>query len=484
METGRGLGLSVESRTVEIARAATSLMEQLKSASLDSLRRAFQCDPEFPEVLHALIVLFESRRESASAEALEDINRAYSLVSELHWDDDVDEKEWMLARLAFFAWNQGRLLQDYPAIEAWLRRCSEHNLAQEHVRNFLAIPFRDRSNELTGRYLADESVLLTLLYQLDTERSGRFANVDQESAALYQWIVSAARQAGQPTELVDYLSASVALFTVGTKLSMQHLDNVEVWLHRIEVHLRGCRGPAPLAALLEQRRLTKLYLDSSHSAVVSRIDPLITRFEELRMTENAVKAHFLKGVALREVGELEGAWQAFGEVRRRSCGGNYLSLEALAVGNSAQILGLQGRFQEALQLAGEAFKLAERSRSALCVGLAQGTVAELLRDHGDFEAAIKAYSACVISYESSGFYGFGAYTRVLAAETLLLAGQPREAASYILSALPMIERYCLTQEAVAAVGILREAVEQQQADPEALRQLCEQLQLMREHGKL
>ena len=42
------------------------------------------------------------------------MNRAYELSRRLEWDDEVDEKEWMLARLAFLAWNQARLLVDYP----------------------------------------------------------------------------------------------------------------------------------------------------------------------------------------------------------------------------------------------------------------------------------------------------------------------------------------------------------------------------------
>jgi hypothetical protein len=70
------------------------------------------------------------------------------------------------------------------------------------------------------------------------------------------------------------------------------------------------------------------------------------------------------------------------------------------------------------------------------------------------------------------------------AETLLLAGRSADGASEIVIALPVIERYRLTREAVAAIAILREAIHRQQTDPEALRQLREQLDIMRQERKL
>ena len=65
-----------------------------------------------------------------------------------------------------------------------------------------------------------------------------------------------------------------------------------------------------------------------------------------------------------------------------------------------------------------------------------------------------------------------------------MAGEPVDASAEVFSALPSIEQHNLTREAIAAIGILRAAIRRQQTDPDALRQLREQLQLMHREGKL
>jgi len=401
----------------------------------------------------------------------------------LSWEDEVDEKEWILAHLAFLAWNQGRLLEDYPATQEWQSRCSQHSLAQEHVRNFLRIPIRERSEDLKRRYLSDESVLLTLLSHLEVQRKSNSSEVGPASAALYEWIAATGTQAGLDDELVEYMAASVALTTLGAKISAQHREDVPMWFDRAERHIGSCRGTMLLRAVLQHRRLCNLYLDSDYVTALEQIDPVIKRFQELRMSESAVKTLFLKALILKESGRLEEALAMFDQVRHHARNQGISGMEGFAVSQSAQIRGAQGLLTDAIRLAREGLELSKEG-GLLALAAAQGTVGELLRDRGDFEASIGAYAACGNTYQKGGFFGLAAYMRVLVAEVLLLAGRPREAGAEVLAALPTIERHWLAQEGLAAVGILREAIRQQQADPEALRQLREQLQQMHREGKL
>ncbi len=440
-------------------------------------------DPRIPELLYDIIDLLEMRRVAPSREALDEHCRAYDFVAMLSWEDEVDEREWVLAQLAFLAWNQGRLLDDYPATQQWQARCSQHSLAQEHVRNFLRIPIRERSEDLKRRYLSDESVLLTVLSHLEVQRKSGSSEVGLETAALYEWIFATGAQAGLEDELVEYLAASLALTTLGAKISAQHREDVPMWFDRVERHIDSCAGTTLLRAHLDHRRVSNLYLDNDYVNALERIDPVIGRFQELRMNESAVKALFLKALLLKESGQLEEGLAVFDEVRHQSRIDGVSGLESSAVSQSAQILGMQGRFAEAIHLAREGLALS-RDAGFVAVATAQGTVGELLRDRGDFESSIAAYAACVKTYQAGGFFGLAAYMRVLVAEVLLLAGRPREAGAEVVAALPTIERHWLTQEALAATRILREAIRRQQGDPEALRQLREQLQLMREQGKL
>jgi hypothetical protein len=61
------------------------------------------------------------------------------------------------------------------------------------------------------------------------------------------------------------------------------------------------------------------------------------------------------------------------------------------------------------------------------------------------------------------------------AQTLLEAGQPREAEWQILAALPTIDEEKMVPEGFAAVALLRESVRQRKTDPKALLELREYL---------
>ncbi|MGE5412931.1 MAG: hypothetical protein ACM3NW_02060, partial [Syntrophomonadaceae bacterium] len=93
---------------------------------------------------------------------------------------------------------------------------------------------------------------------------------------------------------------------------------------------------------------------------------------------------------------------------------------------------------------------------------------EILRDRGRLAEAIPSYRLAVAAYASAGMMAFEAYVRILLAETLLVAGEDRDALLEILKALPIIESLGLVREGVAAVALLRESLSRQKADHQAL----------------
>jgi len=202
------------------------------------------------------------------------------------------------------------------------------------------------------------------------------------------------------------------------------------------------------------------------------------------MSQGATRSRYLKALLLKESGHSEEAFEIFERVQSEARTGADSALVSFALSNCAQIRGSQRRFAEALTMARKAFAVAETSGLIGTIAMAQGTLGEVLRDLGDLESSIRAYAACVSSYEATGMDSFAAYTRVLLAETLLLMGRPREAASEIVAALPTIEVHWLGLEASAAIALLRQAIHQQQSDPDSLRLLREQLQQMHREGKL
>jgi tetratricopeptide (TPR) repeat protein len=442
-------------------------------------------DSDSIEVLHALAEHLSGCRDQGSPQTLADLAQAYQLVSNFDWDDELDERDDLLGRVAFLAWNQARLLIDYPETCSWQARCRQHALAQEQVRNFVAIPFSKTSPSVRDRFLSDEAVLLACCDQLEQERNRAPLKAAQNGRVLYDWIDRSASSNNLTKRQVHFLAAWVAFSIVVAEHFLGDADLQEEWTNRTQYHINEAGGAPALEAKLEAMRISRLYNDYRASQeLVAACEALVGRFQDLRMVEGATRARQLGALILRELGDQAGAlrWLAAAYSSSQECGDSYVA--SLSLATTAEILGSKGRFAEALHYGVESLKFAELSGSRWVMGEAQGSIAEVLRDNGRLPAAIEGYRACIGAYEDSGMVAKAAYIRVLLAETLVMAAQPGEATVELLCALPIIEQHKLTHEAVAAIGILREAIRCQQSDPDALRQLGEQLRLMREQGTL
>jgi tetratricopeptide (TPR) repeat protein len=484
LEGTRSFGLPAGPSRVEALRRAEDLIARLKTQPLAQLVRELDRDPETPDILCAMSGHFDRDFGEPSSATLLDVERVYDLVSALTWDDEFGERDWLLARLAFHAWNRSRQLEDYPGLRSWQRRCHDHTVSQEPVRDFLALPFQRRSEELNCRFLGDESVLLAAVEKLERLRNKACVELTVEGAALYEWITDEAIQSQFDNEFVEYLAASVAVLVLISENALEHHDRSQEWFRRCDRHVDRCRGSAPLRAVLEHVRASRLYWDGAYSTALARMDGVIARFESLQMRESAVRSIYLRALLLKESGKIDVALTQFDHVLSLAREIDDKTMASLALSNCAQIRGAQDRFTEASQIALKAFEVAKAAGTPMALAMAAGTAGELLRDQGDLEAAVRAYAGCARYYAAAGMESLVAYTRLLIADTLLMAGRAREATGEILAALPAIENHCLGQEAVAASSLLRKAVQIQQSEPETLCQVREQLRLLRECSKL
>ena len=175
------------------------------------------------------------------------------------------------------------------------------------------------------------------------------------------------------------------------------------------------------------------------------------------MNDKALRARLLRGRAIKELGKPEEALACVDEVNAVAMRCGDFLVATLSLCDRAELANSQGHSREAMAAAWRAVALAGRTECGWVIANAQGTVGELLRDRGDLSASVEAYAAAVSSLEALEMWSLAAYMRVLLAEALLLVGRTTKAAAEVLSALPTIERENLSQEAVAAIGILREA---------------------------
>ena len=202
------------------------------------------------------------------------------------------------------------------------------------------------------------------------------------------------------------------------------------------------------------------------------------------MKDKVVKALFLQASNLKELGRSSEALLSLQHVRNVATAAGDDATLALSLTAMSELYGAAGQFEDAMTVARAAASSASISGCPWIAAYLQGTIGELLRDRSDYTSAAFAYRAAATKYTELGMDSFAAYTRVLLAETLLLAGYEEDAVSELLEAAPVIKRENLTREAIVALGLLREAIRHQHASPEALRELREQLTRMKEEGRL
>lgn len=465
-------------------RLASELRNRLRASTSDATD-GYDDLGASPDVLHGLCELLDRDRDSNHPGRGDDLSKSYHLVRRALFDDEFDEGEQILARLAFLSWDFWRRQENHAQTESWQARCVEHVTAQDHVRNFLALPLGRKSAHINKRFLSDETVLLAVCASLSGERRNlEPMAVAREAALVYQWLLKDGVANGLREEIVNYLAAMSAL---AVAFSTNHVGGDEgrgSWIERARAHAERSLGSAPLLAMVEHARLITSYLGRAYEQVKLQCPELILRLEALGMAAKALRARLLQGRTLKELREWDAALSCLEGVHHEALLNGDLLTGALALCDRSEILSVQGRSSEAMTACRDAIELARKSDCRWVVANVQGTLGELLRDHGDLKSSIDAYMASVRSYEAVEMWPLAAYTRVVVAETMLLAGMAGMALSTIVVALPIIERESLTQEALVATEILREAIRRQGLAPDVLRKLREQLQRMKEEGRL
>jgi len=235
--------------------------------------------------------------------------------------------------------------------------------------------------------------------------------------------------------------------------------------------------------MVEYNRLGRLHIMRRYSEVDEQIRPLIERFRALLMPVHELKAKFVHANTLKELGsDPAQALVAMTDVYREGVRAGNLMLTSSTACGIAQMYGQKELPALADCWAAIGVRLAKRAGSPWVVAYALTTLGELLRDRGEYDAAIKQYRAGAHEYSRARMDPFVAYTRVIVAETLLISGREDEAIAELLLALPIIEAENLVAEAEVSVWLLRQAIRGRGMTPAMLRELRERLDLARQES--
>ncbi len=103
------------------------------------------------------------------------------------------------------------------------------------------------------------------------------------------------------------------------------------------------------------------------------------------------------------------------------------------------------------------------------------TMGEHFAGQGDFEDAARLYRSSRETFRQAGQVQQTAYLSVLLAELLIMLGRLDDAEAELLAALPLIEKFDLRREGLAAVTLLREAMSKRRTDVKTIQALRDQL---------
>ncbi len=261
---------------------------------------------ELPDVLYALSSLLLQSSDSGWAYSIS--GRVYDAAVSLEWPSQViEEKSWILASLAYSAWNASRKSLKFADMRIYEARCEKHVNEQPHIRDFFALP-PDRRSRVSTRFLSDPPVLLVALLKLY-----RIVNRDPAGAVvgareLFDWINQS--DSGPPCDEAAWLGCLAAMVAAGGLRHLGEIANAAKWLEDAERTARRTCYSAGLCLQVEYHRLTLMFSRRQLSDVIDGCIKLIDGLESIGLDSELGKARFLLASALKD-GAYEGALESF-----------------------------------------------------------------------------------------------------------------------------------------------------------------------------
>jgi tetratricopeptide (TPR) repeat protein len=410
--------------------------------------------------------------------SLSEAAAAHELVSRLAWPTDLfGERNEILSQLALVAWRHSRQFGTTETMLEWERKYrgafAQPSAERDCLEQFLASETSERSNELSDVVFSDVRTLFGISELLHAFRDGCPTKAATEASFFYEWIT----ERGPFTLENDksYLLGTMALLAGTSHRFLGQRETAAKWFDRTHSLFNNLRNAEPELARLAYGRLTLSYELRQYDLVLRDTPFLLARFQKLVLEEEEIKCLFLEGMALKESGSPRVALTKFLALEKQLFESDPCRLLGGVLSVIGELYSARGWHHEAMQLYQRALPLLRKSgRPSMVAGL-KGTVGETCRDMGNLVMAVDLYREAISDYGELSMGSLAAYTRILLAETLLLAGRPREAEIEILAALPTIEKEKMVEEGFAALSLLRESVSRSQTDAASLRALRERL---------
>jgi tetratricopeptide (TPR) repeat protein len=345
--------------------------------------------------------------------------------------------------------------------------------ASAKASEYLAMPIGERTPAGLDEALANGDVLTALLARLWELINTSPASVAEEAPEIHKWVTSRDQRQFFFDER-DYFLGESALLAGASLRLLGKREETERWLDRSDAAFRHTVAPAAHLARVCYTRLALRYDQHRHDELLELTPSVSLTFKKLGMLNDFAKCEFLQAMSLKELGRLdESAMRLEGLTTGQQVES---ALAGMALVNLGGLRSEQGQYDKATLAYAKAAPLLREAKRFSALADLKLMLGGTLQRTGQLAAAIEAFRESVSDHLALGMETRAAYGRLFVAGALLEADRPREAEWEIRAALPTFDEQEMAPEAIAAVGLLRESVQQRKTDPKALVELREYLQ--------
>lgn len=344
--------------------------------------------------------------------------------------------------------------------------------ASAAAERFLTTSAAERVDHAGELALDQSETLLSLCQLLDQQIESSPAQVARDAEFLYCFLERLPPSRGSFLfDEREYYLGELALLAGCSSRFLSRREEARTWLDRAEAWFLLTANVAGDVARLSYQRLALKIEERQFDEVLKLVIPLTESFTRTRSFELALKCQCLQGVALKESGQLDEAFEVFRKICRDASEAGNDKLLGSAYVNLTQIHADLGRAEEALSTAQEASTVLKRTGSRTDLAKLHVGIAALLRSQGKLSAAMEAYRSAQNEFIELEMRADVAAIHLIVADLSLESGQERQAEWEIRQALPVIDELKMVPEGVAALSLLRESLRRRSIDRQALRDL-------------
>jgi len=428
------------------------------------------------DVLHAACRLLAEPHTGGVKEPLDSVRALYDFIEKITWPGtDFDERAELLAACAFAGWRIARRNATPSKIEQWQSRLVSARSAFPYsgeAREESRI--RECKTDQAASAPDDPEALLPVLERIRDQLESAPAKALEETHFLYSFLEPLETSFPASAFLLgerEYFLGEIARIAGTAWRQLSRRDEARRWFDLSEVWFLRAENASGNLAKLTYQRLALRTEERDFEGVMQLLPGLISAFERLGMSQDAIKARFLEAVVLRETDRLLEAKELYRHIIREAEALKNENLLAWAYTNLAQMHGMTGDAEEAWQDAERAAPIMRRLGNQVGLAKLQLGIAFLMRSRADAGRAIEGYRVAQCEFGELGMRADVAAIHLVIADLLLDAGQEKQAEWEIRQALPLIDEYKLVPEGFAAMTLLRESLRRQKIDRQALRNL-------------